>query len=55
VARRSYYTDFWFRFPPWNLNKFQLLEEAYNLNYIGIVLAILGLKKSKRSLYLACN
>ncbi|XP_058748848.1 aldehyde dehydrogenase family 3 member F1-like [Vicia villosa] len=55
VARRSYYTDFWFRFPPWNLNKFQLLEEAYNLNYIGILLAVLGLKRSKRALYQACN
>ncbi|PNX84858.1 aldehyde dehydrogenase family 3 member f1-like protein [Trifolium pratense] len=55
VARRSYYTDFWFRFPPWNLNKFQLLEEAYNLNYIGMLLVLLGLKRSKRSLYMACN
>lgn len=55
VARRSYYTDFWFRFPPWNLNKFQLLEEAYNLNYIGILLVLLGLKSSKRSLYEACK
>ncbi|CAK8536050.1 unnamed protein product [Lathyrus sativus] len=55
VARRSYYTDFWFRFPPWSLNKFQLLEEAYNLNYIGILFAVLGLKRSKRSLYMACN
>ncbi|KAI5413501.1 aldehyde dehydrogenase family 3 member F1 [Lathyrus oleraceus] len=55
VARRSYYTDFWFRFPPWNLNKLQLLEEAYNLNYIGVLLAVLGLKSSKRSLYQACN
>ncbi|XP_004486968.1 aldehyde dehydrogenase family 3 member F1-like [Cicer arietinum] len=55
VARRSFYTDFWFRFPPWTLEKFQLLEEAYNLDYIGIPLAILGLKKSKRSLYQACD
>ncbi|CAI8584438.1 unnamed protein product [Vicia faba] len=55
VVRRSYYSDFWFRFPPWNLNKFQLLEEAYNLNYIGIVLVVLGLKRSKRSLYQACS
>ncbi|CAK8535740.1 unnamed protein product [Lathyrus sativus] len=55
VARRSYYTDFWFRFPPWNLTKFQLLEEAYNLNYIGILFVVLGLKRSKRSLYMDCN
>ncbi|MED6119063.1 hypothetical protein PIB30_008282 [Stylosanthes scabra] len=50
VARRSYYTDFWFRFPPWTLNKLQLLEVAYNLDYIGMLLVILGLKRSKRRL-----
>ncbi|OIW03724.1 hypothetical protein TanjilG_29759 [Lupinus angustifolius] len=48
VARRSFYSEFWFRFPPWTLNKLQLLEAAYNLDYLGIVLIILGLKKSKR-------
>ncbi|KAF1886307.1 hypothetical protein Lal_00045538 [Lupinus albus] len=48
VARRSFYTDFWFRFPPWTLNKVQLLEAGYNLDYLGIVLIILGLKKSTR-------
>ncbi|KAG4972398.1 hypothetical protein JHK84_038478 [Glycine max] len=55
VARRSYLTDFWFRFPPWTLNKLQLLEVSYNLDYLGILLVLLGLKKSKRSLFQACN
>ncbi|XP_027335462.1 aldehyde dehydrogenase family 3 member F1-like [Abrus precatorius] len=55
VARRSFLTDFWFRFPPWTLDKFQLLEVAYNLDYLGIVLVLLGLKRSKRSLFQACN
>ncbi|CAL0322132.1 unnamed protein product [Lupinus luteus] len=55
VARRSFYTDFWFRFPPWTLNKLQLLEAAYNLDYLGIVLIILGLKKSKRKFDQALN
>ncbi|XP_020224013.1 aldehyde dehydrogenase family 3 member F1 [Cajanus cajan] len=50
VARRSYFTDFWFRFPPWTLQKLQLLEVSYNLDYLGILLVILGLKRSKRSL-----
>ncbi|KAG5104305.1 hypothetical protein JHK82_041275 [Glycine max] len=55
VARRSYLTDFWFRFPPWTLDKLQLLEVSYNLDYLGILLVLLGLKKSKRSLFQACN
>ncbi|TKY48379.1 Aldehyde dehydrogenase family 3 member F1 [Spatholobus suberectus] len=55
VARRSYLTDFWFRFPPWTLNKLQLLEVSYNLDYLGILLVLLGLKRSKRSIFQACN
>ncbi|KAM7280049.1 hypothetical protein ACFE04_007183 [Oxalis oulophora] len=47
VARRSFLTDFWFRFPPWNNYKLMLLEAAYNLNYIAIVLIVLGLKRSR--------
>ncbi|XP_057731411.1 aldehyde dehydrogenase family 3 member F1-like isoform X2 [Arachis stenosperma] len=48
VARRSYYTDFWYRFPPWTLKKLQLLEVSYNLDYIGILLVLLGLRRSNR-------
>ncbi|KAM7272649.1 hypothetical protein ACFE04_027312 [Oxalis oulophora] len=47
VAYRSFLTDFWFRFPPWNNYKLMLLEAAYNLNYIAIVLIVLGLKRSR--------
>lgn len=49
VVRRSYLTDFWFRYPPWNMNKFQLLDVAYNYDYLGILLVLLGLRTpSKR-------
>ncbi|PON59044.1 Aldehyde/histidinol dehydrogenase [Trema orientale] len=48
VVRRSFLTDFWFRFPPWNDHKLQLFRVAYNFDYCGILLVVLGLKKSKR-------
>ncbi|OMO78009.1 Aldehyde dehydrogenase NAD(P)-dependent [Corchorus olitorius] len=47
VARRSFLTDFWFRFPPWNNQKLELFETAYNYDYIGMLLVILGLKRSR--------
>ncbi|KAG6605910.1 Aldehyde dehydrogenase family 3 member F1, partial [Cucurbita argyrosperma subsp. sororia] len=46
VLQRSFLVDFWFRYPPWNSHKLQLLREAYSLNYFQLVLAVLGLKKS---------
>ncbi|XP_028757146.1 aldehyde dehydrogenase family 3 member F1 isoform X2 [Neltuma alba] len=49
VVRRSFLTDFWFRFPPWTPNKLLLLETAYNYDYLGLLLVLLGLKRpSKR-------
>ncbi|OAY30083.1 aldehyde dehydrogenase family 3 member F1 [Manihot esculenta] len=51
VARRSFLSDFWFRFPPWNIHKLMLLETAYNLDYLGLVLVILGLKRSTRNIH----
>ncbi|XP_017983746.1 PREDICTED: aldehyde dehydrogenase family 3 member F1 [Theobroma cacao] len=48
VARRSFLTDFWFRFPPWNNYKLELFETAYNYDYFGMLLIILGLKRSRR-------
>ncbi|GLT78776.1 hypothetical protein SLA2020_503020 [Shorea laevis] len=48
VARRSFLIDFWFRFPPWNNSKLLLLESAYNYDYFGAVLVILGLKRSRK-------
>ncbi|KAK3205299.1 hypothetical protein Dsin_019345 [Dipteronia sinensis] len=47
VARRSFLTDFWFRFPPWNDYKLQLFENAYNFDYLGMLLVILGLKRKR--------
>ncbi|CAM8978516.1 unnamed protein product [Rhodiola kirilowii] len=47
VMNRGFLIDFWFRFPPWNDHKLQLFKVAYRLDLIGIVLTVLGLKKSK--------
>ncbi|CAM8924574.1 unnamed protein product [Rhodiola kirilowii] len=47
VMSRGYLIDFWFGFPPWNDHKLQLFKIAYRLDLIGIVLTVLGLKKSK--------
>ncbi|KAL5831981.1 hypothetical protein ACOSQ4_017335 [Xanthoceras sorbifolium] len=47
VARRSFLTDFWFRYPPWNDYKLQLFENVYNFDYLGMLLVILGLKTKK--------
>ncbi|XP_050223900.1 aldehyde dehydrogenase family 3 member F1-like [Mercurialis annua] len=47
VVRRSFLVDFWYRFPPWNPQKFMLFENTYNLDYFGLLLVILGLKKSR--------
>ncbi|KAL4612216.1 hypothetical protein ACB092_08G182500 [Castanea dentata] len=48
IVRRSFLTDFWFRFPPWNNYKLQLLESAFNYDYLGLVLVILGLKRHRQ-------
>nr|QTZ19585.1 aldehyde dehydrogenase family 3 member F1 [Bixa orellana]QTZ19590.1 aldehyde dehydrogenase family 3 member F1 [Bixa orellana] len=48
VAKRSFLTDFWFRFPPWNNYKLLLLDCALNLDYFGLLLVILGLKRSRK-------
>ncbi|XP_062172780.1 aldehyde dehydrogenase family 3 member F1-like isoform X3 [Alnus glutinosa] len=49
IVRRSFLTEFWFRFPPWNTHKLQLLECTYNYDYLGLLLVILGLKRCRRS------
>ncbi|KAG2397768.1 Aldehyde dehydrogenase family 3 member [Vigna angularis] len=51
IVRRSFLTDFWFRYPPWTLNKLQLLEECYNYDYLGMFLVMLGLKRSSKRLF----
>ncbi|KAK4608385.1 hypothetical protein RGQ29_001981 [Quercus rubra] len=48
ITRRSFLTDLWFRFPPWNNYKLQLLESAFNYDYLGLVLVILGLKRHRQ-------
>lgn len=48
VARRSFLTDFWFRFPPWSNQKLQLFECVYNLDYLGMLLVVLGLKRTTK-------
>ncbi|ESW04008.1 hypothetical protein PHAVU_011G059400 [Phaseolus vulgaris] len=51
IVRRSFLTDFWFRYPPWTLNKLQLLEVSYNYDYLGLLLVMLGLKRSSKRLF----
>ncbi|CAJ1933221.1 unnamed protein product [Sphenostylis stenocarpa] len=50
ILRRSFLTDFWFRYPPWTLNKLRLLEASYNYDYLGFLLILLGLKRSSKRL-----
>ncbi|KAJ6299449.1 hypothetical protein OIU76_020420 [Salix suchowensis] len=49
VTRRSFLTDFWYRFPPWNDYKLLLLEATYNFDYLGMLLVILGLKRRRQN------
>lgn len=46
VAKRGFLVDFWFRYPPWDGLKLQLFKKGYRLDYLGILLIMLGLKKS---------
>lgn len=45
IVKRSFLTDFWFRYPPWTQDKLQLFKLAYVFDYFGIVLHVLGLKR----------
>ncbi|KAJ1421999.1 Aldehyde/histidinol dehydrogenase [Sesbania bispinosa] len=54
IVRRSYLTDFWYRYPPWTLNKLQLLEVSYNYDYLGLLLVILGLKRPSKRKIIVC-
>ncbi|KAE8657823.1 Aldehyde dehydrogenase family 3 member F1 [Hibiscus syriacus] len=51
VVRRSFLTDFWYRFPPWNNHKMELLEDSYGYDYFGLLLVILGLKRSRKAFH----
>ncbi|KAI3976450.1 hypothetical protein MKX01_008308 [Papaver californicum] len=46
IVRSGFLSEFWFRFPPWTANKLQLLRLGYALDYFGILLNVLGLKRS---------
>nr|WMP39970.1 aldehyde dehydrogenase family 3 member F1 [Lycium barbarum] len=46
VVRRSFLTDIWFRYPPWNDHKLQLFRVGIRYDYLSIVLITLGLKKA---------
>ncbi|XVF47397.1 hypothetical protein PTKIN_Ptkin03bG0105800 [Pterospermum kingtungense] len=52
IARRNLYTDFWFRFPPWTNYKLELLETAFNYDYFGMLLVLLGLKRSRKRFHI---
>lgn len=45
VVKRSFLTDFWFRYPPWTPDKLQLFKLAYVFDYFGIALHVLGFKR----------
>lgn len=45
VLDRSF-VDFWFRYPPWNNQKLQIFRHAYRYDYLGIVLTVLGLRRT---------
>ncbi|KAJ6818452.1 aldehyde dehydrogenase family 3 member F1-like [Iris pallida] len=45
VVRRSFLTEFSFRYPPWDEDKLQLLRYCYKFDYLRIILHYLGLKK----------
>ncbi|XP_023750826.1 aldehyde dehydrogenase family 3 member F1 [Lactuca sativa] len=45
VLERSFYFELDPRHPPWNNYKLEFLRLAYNYDYVGLVLLLLGLKK----------
>ncbi|XP_048324790.1 aldehyde dehydrogenase family 3 member F1-like isoform X2 [Ziziphus jujuba] len=49
ITKRSFLTDFWFRYPPWSYHKLQLFQNAYNFDYPGMLLVILGLKSHQQA------
>ncbi|CAH1452636.1 unnamed protein product [Lactuca virosa] len=45
VLTRSFFIDIWFRYPPWNDKKLQLIKSGLRFDYLAIVLIALGLKR----------
>ncbi|TMW80773.1 hypothetical protein EJD97_015314 [Solanum chilense] len=46
IARRSFLTDIWFRYPPWSDHTLQLFRSAFIYDYLSVVLITLGLKRA---------
>ncbi|KAJ9561953.1 hypothetical protein OSB04_007113 [Centaurea solstitialis] len=46
VLERSFYFELEPRHPPWNNFKLEFLRLAYDFNYVGLVLHLLGLKRA---------
>ncbi|KAI3791390.1 hypothetical protein L2E82_05158 [Cichorium intybus] len=44
VVTRSFFIDIWFRYPPWDDKKLQLLKSGFRYDYLSVVLIALGLK-----------
>ncbi|RWR81794.1 aldehyde dehydrogenase family 3 member F1 [Cinnamomum micranthum f. kanehirae] len=45
IMRRNF-SDFHFRYPPWNNLKMQFIRAVYHFNYFELILLVLGLKRS---------
>ncbi|KAK9122519.1 hypothetical protein Sjap_012121 [Stephania japonica] len=45
VVRRTFIVEYWFRYPPWNDDKFALLKRALAFDLLGFILVMLGLRK----------
>lgn len=48
VLRRGFFPDLDARYPPWNDYKMEFLRLSYKLDYFGLLLLILGLKRYRR-------
>nr|XP_043637688.1 aldehyde dehydrogenase family 3 member F1-like [Erigeron canadensis] len=44
VVMRGLLLDFWFKYPPWNDTKLQLIKAGFRYDYLGVILIALGLK-----------
>ncbi|CAH1452635.1 unnamed protein product [Lactuca virosa] len=45
VMTRSFLIDMWFRYPPWDDKKLQIIKAGFRYDYLGAVLIALGLKR----------
>ncbi|KQK00545.1 aldehyde dehydrogenase family 3 member F1 isoform X2 [Brachypodium distachyon] len=45
VFKRSFLIEFMFRYPPWDDSKIRMLRHVFNLNYVGLLLGLLGLRR----------